>query len=69
MASKLKMSVEDKKYQAKWDLDTLRQAKEIMADGGRFKAAQAIAKQQMMALGGIVDAGKKAPIKAPTKKK
>jgi len=45
MASKIKMSAEDKKYQAKWDLDTLRQAKEIMADGGRFKAAQAIAKQ------------------------
>jgi hypothetical protein len=63
MASKLKMSVEDKKYQAKWDLDTLKQAKEIMADKARFSAAQTAAKQQMMALGGIVSAGKKAPAK------
>ncbi|NDC94819.1 hypothetical protein EB118_05795 [bacterium] len=69
MASKVKMSAEDKKYQAKWDLDTLRQAREIMADGGRFKAAQSIAKQQMMALGGIVNAGKKPPMKQATKKK
>lgn len=68
MASKIKMSAEDKKYQAKWDLDTLRQAKEIMADGGRFKAAQTIAKQQMMALGGIVNAGKKT-VKQSSKKK
>lgn len=60
MASKLKMSVEDKKYQAKWDLDTLKQAKEIMADKTRFSAAQSAAKQQMMALGGIVNTGKAA---------
>jgi hypothetical protein len=69
MASKIKMSAEDKKYQAKWDLDTLRQAKEIMANGGRFKAAQAIAKQQMMALGGIVDYGKKSVTKSTKPKK
>ena len=69
MASKIKMSAEDKKYQAKWDLDTLRQAREIMADGGRFKAAQAIAKQQMMALGGIVNASKKPAAKSIKSKK
>lgn len=69
MASKIKMSAEDKKYQAKWDLDTLRQAREIMADGGRFKAAQSIAKQQMMALGGIVNTGKKPAAKTAKPKK
>ena len=69
MASKVKMSAEDKKYQAKWDLDTLRQAREIMADKTRFSAAQGMAKQQMMALGGIVNAGKKPPMKQATKKK
>lgn len=57
--AKLSMSAEDKKYQAKWDLDTLKQAKEIMANAARFKAAQSAAKEQMMALGGIVNAGKK----------
>jgi hypothetical protein len=56
--AKIKMSMEDKKYQAKWDLDTLKQAKEIMANANRFKAAQAAAKEQMMALGGIVNAKK-----------
>ena len=52
--AKVSMSAEDKKYQAKWDLDTLKQAKEIMANANRFKAAQAAAKEQMMALGDIV---------------
>lgn len=56
--AKIKMSMEDKKYQAKWDLDTLKQAKEIMANAARFKAAQSAAKEQMMALGGIVNAKK-----------
>lgn len=69
MASKVKMSAEDKKYQAKWDLDTLRQAKEIMADKTRFGAAQSMAKQQMMALGGIVNAGKKPVAKTAKPKK
>lgn len=56
--AKIKVSAEDKKYQAKWDLDTLKQAKEIMANAARFKAAQSAAKEQMMALGGIVNAKK-----------
>jgi hypothetical protein len=56
--AKINMSMEDKKYQAKWDLDTLKQAKEIMANAARFKAAQSAAKEQMMALGGIVNAKK-----------
>lgn len=54
----IKMSSEDKKMQARWDLDALQQAKKIMADGGRFKAAQVYAKEQMMALGGIVNSSK-----------
>jgi len=63
-----KISAEEKKMQARWDLDTLRQAKEIMKDGGRFKAAQSYAKEQIMALGGIVNAGKPAT-KSSVKKK
>ena len=63
----IKISPEEKKMQARWDLDTLRQAKEIMKDGGRFKAAQSYAKEQIMALGGIVNVGKKTT--PPTRKK
>lgn len=61
MAS-IKMSTADKKREMQWmaesDLDALKRAKEIMADKARLAAAQAIAKKQMMALGGIVTAGK-----------
>lgn len=69
MAIKIKMSSDEKNYQAKWDLDTLKQAKEIMANAARFKAAQSAAKEQMMALGGIVNAGKKTSVKPTTKSK
>jgi len=62
-----KICAADKKREMEWraesDLNSLKAAKEIMADGGRLKAAQAIAKKQMMALGGIVTAGKSAPKK------
>jgi hypothetical protein len=54
MAKTIKMTAEDKKYQAKWDLDTLRQADEIRKNAARLKAAQSVAKEQIMALGGIV---------------
>lgn len=61
MAS-IKMSAADKKREMQWmaesDLDALKRAKEIMADKTRLAAAQAIAKKQMMALGGIVTSGK-----------
>ncbi len=62
-----KISAADKKREQEWraesDLNSLKAAKEIMADGGRLKAAQAIAKKQMMALVGIVTTGKAAPKK------
>lgn len=44
----------DKETQARWDLDTLRQAKEIEANKSRLVAAQNYAKQQVKMLGGIV---------------
>jgi len=59
----------DKEYQAKWDLDTLRQAKEIEANKARMMAAQNYAKEQVKMLGGIVSAAGKAPAKKTTKKK
>ncbi len=55
MASSKKSTVSiDKEYQAKWDLDTLRQAKEIEASATRLRAAQNYAKEQVKMLGGIV---------------
>jgi hypothetical protein len=51
----------DKDYQARWDLDTLRQAKEIEANTSRLRAAQNYAKLQVKMLGGIVS-------KPPSKK-
>jgi hypothetical protein len=59
----------DKEYQAKWDLDTLRQAKEIEANKARMMAAQNYAKEQVKMLGNIVSAAGKAPAKKTTKKK
>lgn len=44
----------DKDMQARWDLDTLRQAKEIESNTSRMKAAQNYAKLQVKMLGGIV---------------
>ena len=44
----------DAKYQAKWDLDTLRQAEEIRKNSSRMKAAESFAKEQIKMLGGIV---------------
>jgi hypothetical protein len=49
----------DKEYQARWDLDTLRQAKEIEANAARMRAAQNYAKQQVKMLGNIVSPAKK----------
>ena len=59
----------DKEYQAKWDLDTLRQAKEIETNAARMRAAQNYAKEQVKMLGGIVSGSGKAPAKKITKKK
>lgn len=59
----------DKEYQAKWDLDTLRQAKEIETNAARMRAAQNYAKEQVKMLGGIVSGSGKAPAKKTTKKK
>jgi hypothetical protein len=55
MAKKtVSMSSVDAKYQAKWDLDTLRQAEEIRKNSSRMKAAESFAKEQIKMLGGIV---------------
>ena len=59
----------DKEYQAKWDLDTLRQAKEIEANKARMMAAQNYAKEQVKMLGGIVSGTGKAPAKKSLSKK
>ena len=59
----------DKEYQAKWDLDTLRQAREIEANKARMIAAQNYAKEQVKMLGGIVSGTGKAPAKKTTSKK
>ena len=53
----------DKEHQARWDLDTLRQAKEIEANRARMAAAQNYAKAQVKMLGGIVSGAGKAPAK------
>jgi hypothetical protein len=58
----------DKEYQAKWDLDTLRQAREIEANKARMMAAQNYAKEQVKMLGGIVSGAGKAPSKKSTSK-
>jgi hypothetical protein len=67
--TKIKALKMDKEYQAKWDLDTLRQAKEIEANKARMMAAQNYAKEQVKMLGGIVSGAGKAPAKKTTKKK
>ena len=59
----------DKEYQARWDLDTLKQAKEIQSNSARLKAAQNYAKEQVKMLGGIVSAKGSAPAKKTSKKK
>ena len=59
----------DKEYQARWDLDTLRQAKEIENNVSRMRAAQNYAKEQVKMLGGIVSGAGKAPAKKTTTKK
>ena len=59
----------DKEYQAKWDLDTLRQAREIEANKARMMSAQNYAKEQVKMLGGIVSGVGKAPAKKTAKKK
>lgn len=59
----------DKDYQAKWDLDTLRQAKEIESNAARMRAAQSYAKQQVKMLGGIVSQNPKSSTKRPNKTK
>ena len=62
MGGSMKISAADKKREMQWraesDLDALKRAKEIAADKVRLSMAQAIAKKQMMALGGIVNSGK-----------
>jgi hypothetical protein len=67
--AKIKALKMDKEYQAKWDLDTLRQAKEIEANNARMMAAQNYAKEQVKMLGNIVSGAGKAPAKKTTKKK
>lgn len=67
--AKSKVLSEDKKYQARWDLDTLKQAKEIQSNPARMKAAQNFAKEQVKMLGGIVGAKPMAPAKKTSKKK
>lgn len=52
--AKINISQEEKKMQARWDLDTLRQAEEIKKNQQRMKAAQGYAQEQIKALGGIV---------------
>jgi FtsZ-binding cell division protein ZapB len=52
--AKMNISQEEKKMQARWDLDTLRQAEEIKKNNARMKAAQGYAQEQIKALGGIV---------------
>ena len=52
--AKISISTADKKMQARWDLDTLRQAEEIRKNQQRLKAAQGYAQEQIKALGGIV---------------
>jgi len=59
----------DKEYQAKWDIDTLKQAKEIESDKARMMAAQNYAKKQVLMLGGIVSEGNKTPVKKTMSKK
>ena len=41
------MPAMDREWRARADLDALKQAHEIMADRGRMKAAQGMAKEQM----------------------
>lgn len=53
-SKKVSMTSLDAKYQAKWDLDTLRQAEEIRKNSSRMKAAESFAKEQIKMLGGIV---------------
>jgi hypothetical protein len=52
--AKINISADEKKMQARWDLDTLRQAEEIKKNQQRLKAAQGYAQEQIKALGGIV---------------
>ena len=52
MAKKTK---EDLKWQAQYDLDTLRRAAEIQADKARMKRAQAEAKNQINAIQKVVN--------------
>ncbi len=66
--NKIKMSVDEKRWRAESDLDSLKRVKEIMADKPRYAAAQAIAKKQMAALGGIVKGNSK-PSSSPVKRK
>lgn len=58
MASKKSIGV-NKEYQARWDLDTLRQAKEIESNAARLRAAQNYAKEQVKMLGNIASPAKK----------
>ena len=70
MAKKKSMVLSvDKKYQAKWDLDTLRQAKEIEANAARMKAAQNFARQEVKMLGGIVSGKSKVSARKSSNKK
>jgi hypothetical protein len=66
---KLKSLSIDKKFQAQWDLDTLKQAKEIEGNKARMTAVQNHAKEQVKMLGGIVSGKGIAPKKTISKKK
>jgi len=66
---KLKSLSIDKKFQAQWDLDTLKQAKEIENDKARMTAVKNRAKEQVKMLGGIVSGIGIAPKKTMSKKK
>jgi hypothetical protein len=66
---KLKSLSIDKKFQAQWDLDTLKQAKEIEGNKARMTAVQNHAKEQVKMLGGIVSGKGIASKKTISKKK
>jgi hypothetical protein len=64
----IKISADEKRWRAESDLDSLKRAKEIMADKARLAAAQGIAKKQIAALGGIVKGNSK-PSSSSVKRK
>lgn len=67
MAKVNSISKQEQQWRAESDLESLKRAKEIMGDKARLAAAREVGKKQMMALGGIVNAGK--PLAKPAIKR